>query len=580
MKQHFILLILTLVTIPFLFPFFKGTYFESDDGLWAVVRQASLHNELRTGQFPVRWSGSLNYGYGYPLFNFSYPGPYYIGEVFKVIGFDFIWSVKLTFILATIVSVTGMYFCARELWKSDLAGVIAALFYLAGPYRWVNTYIRGSLGEIVAFAIFPFLCYVGVKLLATGKRRYLLSGSLLLALLIISHNIMALLFMPFFIMFIIGEIFLRYVKFNVLLKNYIEEFQNRNKGFKDNYDRKLFLNHIHLVVVMIILSIGLSAFFWLPALSELHVTKLAETPLTNITQEFSKVKGLFVTPFDNRSTPDDALRTNFVRDMYFVHLTVIITVVLILFFYRKDYQVRRHRIILYMIGYLVAAFFLTPFSEILWKNIPGLKVVDFPWRIYGILMFARPLMVAGLALIPKLRYVGLALSIIPLFSGLSGIGEIKYTDIPSKAYETNQATTTSANEYINKWVKKPFTSHQTEAIIEVNIPEGNTFTASATQTKSTHKKATYTSLLDTEVQLPIMYFPGWKVLVDGKKHDYSYQDNNGIIKAKIPAGTHTIEAVFEETVMRTVGNGITLTTILIITIGLGIQYNLGKRFVL
>ena len=41
---------------------------------------------------------------------------------------------------------------------SQVAGIIAALIYLSAPYRFVNLYARGSLGETIAFAIPLMTC--------------------------------------------------------------------------------------------------------------------------------------------------------------------------------------------------------------------------------------------------------------------------------------------------------------------------------------------------------------------------------------------------------------------------------------
>ncbi len=166
------IVILILLALFFLFPFFKNGYIETDDGMWAVVRQSSMHRELRSTQFPVRWSGDLNYGYGYPLFHFSYPGPYYIGEIFHLAGLSFPDTIKAVFVLATIISIIGMYHFTKELWQNEYAGWISAIFYLSSSYRLINLYIRGSIGETVAFAIFPYLSLFGLKLLQTGKKRF------------------------------------------------------------------------------------------------------------------------------------------------------------------------------------------------------------------------------------------------------------------------------------------------------------------------------------------------------------------------------------------------------------------------
>src|SRR3989344_5693776 len=112
------LIILSLVAC---WSFFKKGYFESHDGEWMAIRFTAFHQALSSGQFPVRFTDRLNNNYGYPVFNFLYPLPFYIAEV------------------------------------SKLAGAAGAITYLFIPYRFVDLYVRGSLGESVAFAFVPLI---------------------------------------------------------------------------------------------------------------------------------------------------------------------------------------------------------------------------------------------------------------------------------------------------------------------------------------------------------------------------------------------------------------------------------------
>jgi len=69
----FILIALSLLVIG---PFFKPGFFETHDGGWAVVRLGAMHRAFADLHLPARWAGELNFGYGYPLFEFTYPLPY------------------------------------------------------------------------------------------------------------------------------------------------------------------------------------------------------------------------------------------------------------------------------------------------------------------------------------------------------------------------------------------------------------------------------------------------------------------------------------------------------------------------
>ena len=91
-SYHWLLLIVfsLIFSIPLLLPYFHSGFFPTHDGEWSVVRLTDMYRELKDLQFPARYSGNLNFGYGYPLFEFAYPLPYYLGffiHIFHVNNF-------------------------------------------------------------------------------------------------------------------------------------------------------------------------------------------------------------------------------------------------------------------------------------------------------------------------------------------------------------------------------------------------------------------------------------------------------------------------------------------------------------
>src|SRR3989338_11574751 len=103
-----ILLLILLSTLASKSLFIPGA-FTSHDLTHHVVRQISMDKILSEGQFPPRWSGDLNNGYGYPVFLFNYPLPAMLGEVFHKAGLGFVDSVKAVLFTSIILSVVGMY---------------------------------------------------------------------------------------------------------------------------------------------------------------------------------------------------------------------------------------------------------------------------------------------------------------------------------------------------------------------------------------------------------------------------------------------------------------------------------------
>jgi len=146
-KLLFLILVLSVIA---LWPFFRQGYFETHDGEWMVIRFSAFHQTLASGQFPVRFVDRLNNNYGYPVLNFLYPLPFYLAEIPKVFGVGFVDSVKIVFILSTVASVLAMFWALSQIFNR-WASFAGAILYLYAPYRFVDLYVRGSLGESVAF---------------------------------------------------------------------------------------------------------------------------------------------------------------------------------------------------------------------------------------------------------------------------------------------------------------------------------------------------------------------------------------------------------------------------------------------
>src|SRR3989344_4472582 len=133
-----VLFFLILVSVPAILPFFHAGYFPTHDGEWAVVRLGDMFRTIRDFQISPMYSGSLNFGFGYPLFNFAYPMPYLLGLVIYFSGFGFVDTIKVLFVSSVVLSAFFMYLAGRILWKSTLAGMVSAVLYIYFPYRMVD----------------------------------------------------------------------------------------------------------------------------------------------------------------------------------------------------------------------------------------------------------------------------------------------------------------------------------------------------------------------------------------------------------------------------------------------------------
>ena len=148
MKTIFLgIAIVILFAIPTILPLLQEGYFPSHDSPIHLPRMQLFAEALREGNIPPRWIGSLAYGYGYPLFNFLYPWPSFIGGSLILAGVPDISAAELSYGLTMLIAAVGMFLWARSHW-GFWGGVLSAIAYTYAPYHAVDLYVRGSLGEL------------------------------------------------------------------------------------------------------------------------------------------------------------------------------------------------------------------------------------------------------------------------------------------------------------------------------------------------------------------------------------------------------------------------------------------------
>ena len=245
--------VIGLLTIPLLWNLFRPGFYSSHDGEWMVIRLTAFHESFRVGQIPVRWMSRLNHEYGYPVTNFLYPLPFYLAEPFYVLTGDPVTAVKIIMGLSVISMAIGSFLLFRR-WGM-IAGITGALTYIYSPYVAYNLYARGSLGELTALGIIPWIFW------ALSSKRFILS-SILIAGLITAHNVVALLFFPLIVF---------YSTYKLIVKQYL----------------------FTAYCLLFTLTLALSAFFWLPALAEYRFVRASQIAVADFGNEYLSLQNAF-----------------------------------------------------------------------------------------------------------------------------------------------------------------------------------------------------------------------------------------------------------------------------------------------
>jgi hypothetical protein len=530
-KFLLILLFAFLIGIPAILPFFHAGYFPTHDGEWAVVRLGDMFRTLRDLQIPARYSGNLDFGYGYPLFNFTYPFPYYLGVAIHFLGFGFVNIVKILFAGSVILSVLFMFLAARLLWKNTWAGIVSSTLYVYFPYRMVDLYVRGSIGESLSFVLFPLLFYFAVKLVRKPALWLVALIAISIGILITTHNIMTVLFMPLFTVFIL-----------------IQSILENKKAIKH-------------FLISIVLGFGTSAFFWVPAIFEKKDILLSLIPIADRSLYFINFNQLLFSKwgYGIPTGPD-----SFTYQIGLAHICVLVAVLLVLLFifvknkkYSNDYFTKIALLLTAIIT--IYGFLLFESSKIFWEKLPLLSEINYPWIVLGILGFLISLLVGFLSRQTLGKSLMIILGTLALIIVLPNAKPQYYINNPDSYYLTNQATTTSSNELTPLWVKiMPLqrAGSKVEVISGVASVE-NVFFNSKLINFSVNAKS------EVKIKINTIYYPGWKAYVDKINTDISYNNQQGVMEISVPSGSHVVQVKFEETPLRLAGDLISLFSVFI-----------------
>lgn len=517
MRRIITFIILLAVVFLYTRPFFRAGYFPTHDGEWAIVRLAEMVREVKDLQFPPRWSDYLNHGFGYPLFSFTYPLPYYFGTILHLLGFGLTDSVKILFVGSVVFSGIFMYLLGKEI-TGEYGGLISAAFYIASPFRLVNLYARGSLGESLNSAVFPLLCYLSILCIKKFDNTRLVLCSITLAFLILTHNITALIFFPIWIIFIIAS----------------------GRFYKLKFRK---LSRIFLPVI--ILGLGLSAYFFLPALLEKRYIILSQLKLANVSENFVSPADYLSAGFRYDNLPSFGL--GIANILGFIAS-------LLLFSLNKSIRKKYGVFIIFIITVFGTLIFLTnSVSSSLWNVIP-LAWIDFPWRLITPIMFLLSFSAIFLALSYKSRVIGIILVILALIFNLKYARPKEYFFKPDAYYAANDATTTSMDELMPIWVKvKPKNRYQNK----IEILKGEAEIKDLTYNS---KEMSFSLLASSPSSLSIntIYFPGWQLKANNQTIPFNIINTSGTILFNTLAGTYKITANFNETPLRLVSDIISI----------------------
>ena len=503
-----------------------GFYSLHDDLHVAWLDQ--MHRAVVSRQWPPRWVPDLSFAYGYPLFNFVYPLPFYLGEIFHLTGFSLVTSLKLVFAFSVIFSGPAMYLFLRRHFSPPWS-FLGALIYLFTPYRAVVVFVRGALGEALLFAFLPLALFF-LEEACCQRRRAVFPAGFFLGLLILTHNIGAFMVWPFLAIYGLILIFYQKEKLAALFS----------------------------LVASFSLGLLWTAYFWLPALVEQKF--VAYSTVFNFEDHFPFLKQLLWSswgygistwgPYDGLSFQLGLVNWLGVA-LFFLGLAWFV------FFRRRSSS--RPLFLWLTIGFGTSFFLMNIRSIWFWRHLPLFAYFQFPWRFLIMTTFLTPLMfVAAGQFLPRFSKVIFVL-------GLSSLFLVGGYWCPEKVFPERTDNYFLERYLPNRTGDQPSAAYLQNTEEYLRLPVWTSERPSAlpaAKIETTAGKVSYSSLSAVDWRGTVAateagklvfhqyFFPGWRGWLDNQPVALAAESPLGNISLSFPAGEHSLRLLFGETLLR------------------------------
>jgi hypothetical protein len=509
-------------------PYFHAGVPYTHDGENHLARFANYKIALKEGQFPPRFAPNLNNHYGYPVFNYNYPLANILSVPFSILGISYELTFKILMISAVLLGCWGIYqwLTALKLGNWQLR-VLTIVSWLLAPFTVNLIYVRGNIGELWAMALFPWLLWLTHQFHEDKQVPYWLSSGLITGFLL-SHNISVL----------FGGIFWLIYSLVILGKNRAGWGRLSWRG---------------------ILSLGLSLWFWLPAMAEKNQVILDNADLTGqFSQHFPTLAQLISAPLQfgySFTTPVDTM--SFALGLSGLVGLILGTVLVVKI--KKPSLKRKYLWLSLVMGWLLL-FFQTNFSYQLWRTLPLVQFIQFPWRLsLYLVIIILPLITVLLDRATSLRYLFIAIFAIQLLA-VSRFQPADYFHRNTIDYDLFSQSTSTANENMPvgfSYAVTPVTELVVDWSPAPKIAQGSAEieVASWTGTKRSYSLNVKERSLVFE---PTFYFAGWETTVNNKQVEYAtMSETEGRIGYWLEPGQYEIQSEFtQKTWSRILGNTI------------------------
>lgn len=538
---RFVLLLVAPAAALVVAPFFFFGNASGHDIQFHLSSWMDVAGQWHQGILYPRWAEWANWGFGEPRFVFYPPLSWTLGAA---LGLLLPWSATpgayawLTLVLGGM----AMWRLARE-WLPEPQAAAAAVFFAVNPYNLAMIYYRSDFAELLGVALFPLLIWAAAHVLGGEWRRMPHLAAIFAAIWLANapEGVIA----TYSLVLLLAVTALRQRAAGPLLRGAV----GMAAGF------------------------GLAAFFILPAARERSWVQIAQVVGANL----QPARNFLFT----HSSDAEFQLFNWKISSVAVGMMLVTGAA-------AAFAVLRRRTIgkiwwtLLGLG-IACAFLMLPLSGALWRHLPELAFLQFPWRWLGPLAvtfaFLTAVAIAGLE---RTRDRRIATALLLAAIGTSGAligastwwnsedapliaGEIRdghgyegvdeYQPLGDDRYDLQNATP-DAEQLPDVPATPPIEIFDSASEKPVAMPA--TMQVRMEQWTSERERFSVSTPEPVTLALRLLSYPAWQAQVDGAAAQTNAAPETAQMLLPLPAGNHHVEIRFTRTADRTAGGAISI----------------------
>ena len=483
-------------------PWPRGDDYKFHASIWAETATRIHHLDI------PRWNAEEAFGLGEPTYLFYPPLSIYLGGLLTLLCGQY-WAAPLFCGIVMVVAALSMRLCA-SIWLEPSRAWVVSLLYCANPYFLMCFWVRSSYAEAFAAALLPLLVYFT----SVPSSRYRVIGCAFVFALIWLSNLPSAVIISYAIAFYIA----------------VKYLAERNR------------KHALHSLAGLCIGFGIAAFQVLPSALEMHLVQ------TDIAVHGFQLPNYFVLGGAGRA-----------RAMTFVFLGCLFLVGVVRF------SKQRGSLPVILLG-LLSTLMVLRYSSALWKFLPLLANVQFPYRWLFVMAFVSVL-AAGHTISADWRYrVGGWLVTCAWCVALTQCAAIAYLTTSAKHLQSDPDNTESADihhvvgEYLPKTAdaEMVFSSDNDQILARTDVP---TAVISVKRWDPELRELSISTDQPVKVTLRLLNYLGWAANVNGKRTQIATEASTGRAILRIDPGNNIVQLRFSRSSDRNAGLVVTFISL-------------------